>query len=179
MYKINVPYHTYTGKAGNKTVHFMLETKDVFKNYVELNDLFTWRDELGNQTPRDLEPHELVTFFNNFETILLAAYGVPSADGEVFDRTDRYNFEQSAVFSAFMDMLLSDIAMVNQILIDIMPKGMEEMVKKQVASLEGLKEQAAKESDPAARAAADARIQELEAKLKEAGVSLSAAPELA
>jgi len=150
LYTKTVPFHDYNGKARNLPVHFMLEAKDVFKLFVELNAVLNWREGLSEGDPRDLTNEEMVEFFNNFEVILLESWGVPSADGLEFDRTGKYSFEQSKLFAAFMELLLSDITEVNSLLEKIMPKGLEEIVKKQAASLEQLK--ATNAGDPAIQA---------------------------
>lgn len=140
MYVATVPYTNYNNQPKTKKVHFMLEIKDMYKVLPELNLIMNWQDNLeGHNRVLDGDSDEVMDFFNAFEKILLSAYGVPTADGEEFDRTSRYTFEQSAVFAALMVELLSDVSQTNKIINDLLPKGMDELVKRQTASLTQLR----------------------------------------
>lgn len=165
MYKKMVPFKDYNDKPQNKQVTFLLEIRDVFKIIPELNAIFSWRDSLDQNTPRDLSLEEMREFFDNFERVLLAAWGELSADGQVFDRTGKYEFEQSKCWAAFMEMLLGDMGEIKKILDGIMPAGMEDLVRKQGESLERMKnELAAGESTEDTRAL-EAKIAELQARV--------------
>ncbi len=161
MYKKTVPYKDYNEKPQNEQICLLLETRDVFKVIVELKSIFDWQESFEGEA-RTLSPEEMREFFNNFEAVILASWGKITPDGKGFDRTDRYEFEHSKLFSAFMDLLLSDITEVQKVMAEIMPKGMEDIVRKQGESLERL-EQGATGEEAAALAAARARIAQLEA----------------
>lgn len=161
MYTKTIAFRDFKGKARNQTVQFNLETREVFKLLVELNAIFKWRDSLQDEDPRDLSTEEVVDFFNNFEKILLEAWGEMDEDGTHFRKTGRYDFEESKLFAACMDMFVSDIQEVNKLLTDIMPKGMEDMVRKQAESLERMA------GDSSNSEELQARIAELQAQLAE------------
>lgn len=160
MYTKMIPFHDYKGKPRNMEVNFLLETRDIFKVLSELNGIFEWRDSLNGKV-RELTNEEMTEFFNNFEAVLLAAWGVPSADGLEFDRVERYRFEQSKLFSACMDMFLTDISEVSKMLEQIMPKGMEDMVRKQAASLEKMQAELKPDTPIETREALEKQIAEL------------------
>lgn len=160
MYTKTIPFHDYNGKPRNMPVHFQLETRDVFKVLTELNSIFEWRDSLSAK-PRELTSEEMTEFFNNFETVLLQAWGEPSEDGLEFNRLDRYKFEQSKLFSATMDMFLTDIAEVTKMLEQIMPKGMEDMVRKQADSLEKMQRELKDDAPAETREALEREIAKL------------------
>lgn len=166
MYTKSVPFKDYNGKPRNLPVHFNLETRDVFKVVGELNRIFKWRDGLKGPE-RELTDEEMTDFFNDFEAVLLAAWGEPSEDGLYFVRTNRYLFEDSKLFAACMDMFVTDIGEVTRMLNEIMPKGMEEVVKKQAESLEKMQSELPSETDPKTRAAIQAQIEVLNKQLAE------------
>jgi hypothetical protein len=129
LYTKNVPFKDLNGNPRNHTVHFKLFERDVFRLMGELKAVFDWTESMKGEM-RELETTEVVDFYTNFEEILLNAYGVPSADGLKFDRSGRYDFEQSVVFNAVMVMMVTDPAEVTKLLDGIMPDGMEDLVKK-------------------------------------------------
>lgn len=169
MYTKMVPFKDYNGKPRNMEVNFLLETRDVYKILKELNGIFEWRDSLEGEV-RELSTEEVTEFFNNFETVLLAAWGKPSEDGLEFDRVERYRFEQSKLFSACMDMFLSDIGEVSKMLQEIMPKGMEDMVRKQAASLEKMQSELKPDASPEDREKIEKQIAELRKQIEEQGL---------
>lgn len=162
MYRKTVPCKDYNGKPRNVDVAFMLEVRDVFKIAPELKAIFDWQDSMQDGEPRDLSLEEMREFFNNFETVLLSAWGRVTPDGLGFDRTDKYEFEQSKAFAAFMEMLLSDITEVQKILTEIMPEGMEDIVRKQGESLQRLADNPPEGADPDRIAQLEKRIAELQ-----------------
>ena len=134
MYTKQIPFKDFNGKPRNMVVHFNLTEREVFKLLAELQQVMSWRDSLAGP-PRDLETEEVVNFYNSFEEILLSAYGKPSEDGLYFRKGDRYDFEESALFNACMILFVTDPAETTKLIDGIMPKGMEEIVKKADASL--------------------------------------------
>lgn len=160
MYKKMVPYKDYNDKPQNEYIHLLLETRDVFKVVVELKALLDWMESMQGAAPRELSYEEMRDFFNNFEAVILEAYGKPSADGKIFDRSERYEFEQSKLFSAFMDMLLSDVSEAGNMLAEIMPKNMTEILENQRASIDKLAEETG--NDPETVRLLQQRIAELE-----------------
>lgn len=135
MYTKQIPFKDFKDKPRNETVHFNLTEREVFKLLGEFKAVFEWHDSLRNGPNRELETEEVVAFYNSFEEILLSAYGVPSEDGLYFRKDNRYEFEQSAAFNACMVEFVSNPAETGKLLEQIMPKGMEEMVRKADASI--------------------------------------------
>lgn len=125
MFKLNVPFTDLNGKPQNHTVHFRLDERGVFKNLVELQFLMSWRERMGGPI-RDIPTEDVVEFYNNLETIILAAYGVPSKDGLSFDRSESYKFEDTLVFNEVMKMFLSDPKMAQKMVEAIIPKSLNE-----------------------------------------------------
>lgn len=142
MYKKMVPFKDFNGKPRNQAVHFNLSEREVMKNLIPLKFIFKWRDERKALDPNAEVPTEdVVEFFNVFEQLLLEAWGEPSEDGLRFSKTGRYEFEESSLFDAFMLILVTDVREVAKLLEDMLPKGMETIVKKTDANLEAYEAQ--------------------------------------
>lgn len=161
MYTKMIPYKDFLGKPRNEQVAFNLEVREVFKNIQHLGAIFSWRDSIDTPETRDLSTEEVVEFYNHFEEILLAAWGELSEDGRYFRKAGRYDFEDTKLFAAVMEMFLADLPELNKFLNNILPQGMDEIVKKQQASLEAL------EKDPQTSADLAAEVAQLRAQLLE------------
>lgn len=130
MYTKTIPFKDFSGKPRNQPVHFNLSEREVFKLLPELQSVFKWMDTNKEADPRDLGTEEVRDFYNNFEDILLEAWGVPSEDGLHFRKGERYDFEESALFNATMFMFVNEPQETAKLLEGIMPEGLSEMVKK-------------------------------------------------
>lgn len=143
MYSKQIPFKDFNKKPRNAMVHFNLTEREVFKLLGELQALFAWKDSVSKGAERILETEEVVEFYNNFEHVLLEAWGEPSADGLHFRKGNKYDFEESALFNACMVLFVTDVGEATKLLDAIMPEGLEELVRKADESLI----EAAKNSD--------------------------------
>jgi hypothetical protein len=99
VYTKTVPFKDFKGKPRNEVVHFNLSEREVFKLLPELQAVFHWMDSNKEADPRELGVDEVRDFYNEFEAILLEAWGIPSEDGQHFRKSERYDFEESASLS--------------------------------------------------------------------------------
>ncbi len=129
MYTKSIPFKDFNDKPRNQTVHFNLTSREVFKLLVEFKAIFEWQESIKGEL-RDVSTPEVLAFYNNFEEILLTAWGVPSEDGLHFRKAGRYEFEESALFNACMLIYVSDPRETSALLDGLMPKDMQEIVKK-------------------------------------------------
>lgn len=129
MYTKQIPYKDFKNNPRTEPVHFNLTEREVFKLLVEFKIIFEWHESIKGPE-RALESEEVVEFYSAFEDVLLAAWGVPSDDGRHFRKGGRYDFEESALFNAAMVHFVEDPREANKLIEGIMPKGLEEMVKK-------------------------------------------------
>lgn len=170
MFSVSVPYKDYNGKVRNEQITFLLEVRDVYKLLTQLNFMLNWRDKLKEEDDRDLDTDEVSAYFNNFEEVLLASYGQISEDGKEFDRSDSFRFERSKAFAALMEMFLKDLGLLTKMLEEIMPEGMEDIIKSQEASLANV--------DTTDNPALQAEIDRLQAEIDKAKLGqIEAAPE--
>jgi hypothetical protein len=139
LYKKSVPVKDLYGNPHNIVVHFNLFETEVFKLIREFQIIFDWRERMqGEPEFRELEPGEAIDFYTALEEIFLSAYGVPSADGLSFDKSDRFKHESSVLHNACMLMFISDPVEANKMIDELMPKDMEELVKKADENLAAL-----------------------------------------
>lgn len=138
MYSKTIPFHDYNGKARNETVTFNLDQREIYKLLEEFQSIFDWLDTIKGPE-RELPVDEIVAFYNNFEEILLSAWGEKSADGQYFDKVNRYKFASSALFAAAMKLFVEDPMETTKLLDGLMPKDMQETVRKQAENMEKLK----------------------------------------
>lgn len=159
MYTKRVPFTNYKGQARNQDVHFNLDEREIFKLLNEFNLIFRWRDSLQGEA-RELTTDEVQEFYTALENILLTSWGEPSEDGDYFEKGGRYKFEESKLFNAVMMMFLSDPSEANKMIDDLMPKGMEEMIRKADENLAKLGD------DPKTTADLQAEIERMRAQLQ-------------
>lgn len=156
MYTKSIPFHDFYGKPRNQTVHYNLTEGQFFKLFKEFKIILEWRDSLKGEE-RMLDSFEVVEFYTALEEIMLSAYGVPSEDGLYFDNDGRYQYEKSALHNAVMMMFLSDPVEANKMVDALMPKGMEELIRKASDNLEKV------QNDPSTEAELQAEIARLRA----------------
>lgn len=138
MYEIKVPYKNFKQQPKNGVVQFNLEVHEVMQNFIELAWILEFRDR-HKGTDVELENEVMVEFFDNFETVILAAWGVMSDDGEHFRKSGVVEFKSSKLFAATMNLFISDFDALNKFLNTLLPPELEEIVIKQTESLEKLK----------------------------------------
>jgi hypothetical protein len=162
LYTKKVPYKDLYDKPQNDTIYFHLFEREVFKLMAELQAVFTFIEKRQQEEEfRTLATDEMIEFYNNFENIVLAAYGTPVNDGLGFDHSDRYKFEDSACFNAYMVMCLTDPNETAQLINGIIPDGLEDIIRTADENLI----KAAKEADSETT---QAEIASLRAQLAEA-----------
>ena len=130
MYTKVVPHKNFKGKVRNQEVNFNLTEHEVLKLLPEFKSIFDWQERLDKRDPDAETPtEEVMEFYNNFEEILLTAWGEPDESGDHFRKSGRYDFQESSVFHAAMKMFLEDQSEINRLLDGLMPEGLKDIVK--------------------------------------------------
>lgn len=136
MYTKQVPFKDFKDNPRNMTVEFNLTVIETFKLLVEFQAILAWRERINAETDvRELPTEEVIDFYNNLEKIILDAYGVMSEDGMHFRKGGRYDFEESALFPAVMELFLTDQQMAHDLVDGLLPKNMQEIVAKADANM--------------------------------------------
>lgn len=139
MYTKKVAFQNLKGQPRNVEVQFNLFTREVFKLLVEFQAIFAWLERIDVTETIDLPAHEVVEYYNNFEEIILSAYGKVSEDGDSFTKSGmRYDFVDSACFAALMEECVKDTSVTSELIDGLMPKNMQEIVKAADANLAAL-----------------------------------------
>jgi len=95
----------------------------------ELKAVFDWMESNKNSDPRELEVEEVRNFYNDFEHILLEAWGEMSADGLHFRKSGKFEFEESALFNGCMIMFVTQPKETAKLLEGILPTDLFELVQ--------------------------------------------------
>ena len=130
MYTLKVPFKDYRGLKRTQEVSFNLDAREVFKMLPQLKSVFEWLESNETTEPRNLTTEEVTEFYNDFEEILLAAWGEMSEDGLYFKKAGKYEFEESALFNACMVMFVTEPEKTGKLINGIMPPELFEMVQK-------------------------------------------------
>jgi hypothetical protein len=159
MYTKVIPHKNFKGKPRNQEVQFNLTEHEVLKLLVEFKEIFDWQEQVSKRDPEgEIDTAEVIDFYNNFEAILLAAWGELDESGDHFKKGGVYEFKESSVFHAAMKLFLEDQAEANRLIDGLMPKGLQDMVKKAGGNLEELAEKAKNDETGAGSADLIARL---------------------
>lgn len=136
MYSKLVEFDDFFGKKRKQEVHFNLTSHEVFKLLVEFQAVFAWTERIGEQDPDAVtDTAEVIEFYNYIEDILLAAWGVPDADGLYFRKGGVYDFKESAQFHSLMADFVSNPGEAQKLVDGLMPKDLQAIVKTADANL--------------------------------------------
>lgn len=137
MYSKSVPYKDFKGNVRNEMAHFNLTIPEMLQLLGPFQTLFKMQESAAGPA-RELDTEEIMGFYNALETILKAAWGEPSEDGKYFRKSGRYDFEESALFPAFMVMMVTDTQEAVKFVNEIVPADMADLIKKAEVNLNTL-----------------------------------------
>lgn len=164
MYTKVIGHKNFKGKVRNQEVNFNLTEHEVLKLLVEFKAIFDWQEVVEKRDPgAEVPTEEIIDFYTNFEEILLSAWGELDESGDHFHKGGRYEFKESSLFHAAMNMFLKDPTEVTKLIDGIMPEGLQELVKASETNLAALAEQA--KSDEKMSPALKKTVADLEAEL--------------
>lgn len=160
MYTKVIPHKNFKGLHREQEVQFNLTEHEVLKLLVEFKEIFDWQERLKGRDPNaETDTAEVIEFYNNFETILLAAWGELDENGDHFKKGGVYEFRESSVFHAAMKLFLQDQAEANRLIDGLMPAGLKDLVQNTDANLAALAEKAKSDDNGAGQAELIARLQ--------------------
>lgn len=129
MYTKIIPHKNFKGKVRNQEVQFNLTEHEVLKLLVEFKAIFEWQERLEAREPdAETDTAEVIEFYNNFEDILLAAWGELDESGDHFKKGGVYEFRESSLFHAAMKLFLEDQSEANKLIDGLMPEGLKDLV---------------------------------------------------
>jgi hypothetical protein len=129
MYTKTIPHKNFKDKVRNQEVQFNLTEHEVLKLLVEFKAIFEWQERLEARDPdAETDTAEVIEFYNNFEDILLAAWGELDESGDHFKKGGVYEFRESSLFHAAMKLFLEDQSEANKLIDGLMPKGLKDLV---------------------------------------------------
>lgn len=168
MYTKVIPHKNFRGKPRNQEVNFNLTEHEVLKLLVEFKAIFDWQEAVEKRDPdADVPSEEVIEFYTNFEEILLTAWGELDESGDHFFKGGRYEFRESSLFHAAMNMFLKEPAEVTKLIDGLMPEGLQDLVKASETNIAALAEQAKNDGDTMSPAM-QKTVADLERQLEEA-----------
>jgi hypothetical protein len=136
LYIKKIEFDDFFGKKREQEVHFNLTSHEVFKLLVEFQAIFEWTEKMQDRDPNGkTDTAEVIEFYNNVEEIILAAWGQPDPDGLHFRKGGVYDFKESALFHKCMQLFVEDPAEANKLVDGLMPKDLQDIVKRADANL--------------------------------------------
>jgi len=136
LYIKKIEFLDFFGKKREQEVHFNLTSHEVFKHLVEFQAIFEWTEKMKDRDPDGVtDTAEVIEFYNNVEEIILAAWGQPDPDGLHFRKGGVYDFKESALFHKCMQMFVESPKEANELVDGLMPKDLQEIVKRADANL--------------------------------------------
>lgn len=118
-YVREVKYENYLGEEKTKKLHFHLTPRE-FADWMSANmaKAFQLRDSFQGLMAKDdkdtVSPEGLASMTALIKLLCELSYGIPSEDGEVFDKSGGKQFVQSAAYEAFaLTMFLDPEEMTN------------------------------------------------------------------
>lgn len=132
MYRKIVPHKNFTGVIrNNQEVQFNLTTHEFFKLLVEFKAIFDWMEGLSTRDPDGVtDTREVIEYYDNLEQIILAAWGELDETGDHFRKAGRFEFAESSLFHATMEMLVADPNEAEKMINGLMPEGLADLIKK-------------------------------------------------
>lgn len=120
MFKITQSYTDFDGHSRTKDLYFNF-TEPQLRALLDKDPSFTEKNLANLIATRDLKQ-----MLEAMQTLIIAAYGEKSADGEVFKKNTEIteNFACSAAFEQLMDdiMYKGDIETIKAFMLNIFPK---------------------------------------------------------
>jgi len=113
VYTKSFEYENFSGLKKRALVHFHLTGREfvdwMTKNMDTAKDLYLQLSGLEGKDPKkSMTMDDLASTLNLVKTICEISYGVPSEDGDYFDKRGVDKFLQSAAYDAFREMLFQE-----------------------------------------------------------------------
>jgi hypothetical protein len=151
MYTKLVEFKDFFGKTRKQEVHFNLTSHEVFKLLVEFQAIFEWTEKMKDRDPDGVtDTAEVIEFYNHVENIILEAWGEPDPSGLHFRKGGVYDFKESALFHHCMQTFVENPREANELVDGLMPKDLQEIVKRADANLAELAKDPSTNEDLAA-----------------------------
>lgn len=135
MLKQTVVYTDYNDKQQTEELYFNL-TKTEMLDMLDLQPrMEAWRNRVPN-SGGELSIPDILEMLEIIKDLIQKAYGERSADGKFFRKSPEIfaNFQQSAVYDAFLFELFQDPERSIEFMIGILPKDLAEETSKQISA---------------------------------------------
>lgn len=134
MLKQTVSYFDFDDNPSQETLYFNL-TKSELADNIYLRDELEEMQKVFAEDKKELATSEITQLIDLVKTIMRLSYGVRSADGKRFVKTDELwtEFTQTAAYDEFLYSLFEDPNKAVTFMTGILPKGVRETVDAEIA----------------------------------------------
>lgn len=136
MLKQTVSYNDFDDNPTQETLYFNL-TKTELADNLSLKDDLDAMQETFSQERHELSTTEIKQLIDLVKTIMRLSYGVRSADGKRFIKTEELwtEFTQTAAYDAFLYSLFEDPNKAIAFMTGILPKDVRSTVEQQIGDV--------------------------------------------
>lgn len=134
MLKQTVSYFDFDDNPSQETLYFNL-TKSELADNIHLRDELEEMQKVFSTEKKELSTGEITQLIDLVKTIMRLSYGIRSADGKRFIKSDEQwtEFTQTAAYDEFLYSLFEDPNKAVLFMTGILPKGVRETVDAEIA----------------------------------------------
>ena len=128
MLKRDITYENFNGVLITETYYFNLTKSEI------LNLDASYSDGLNGAIQKIIDAKDSKALIDQFQKLILLAYGIKSEDGKRFIKNDtlREEFSQSAAYDVLFMELATNDALAAEFMLGIMPKDMAQAAQKEL-----------------------------------------------
>jgi hypothetical protein len=128
MLKRDITYENFNGELITETYYFNLTKSEI------LNLDASYSDGLNGAIQKIIDAKDSKALIDQFQKLILLAYGIKSEDGKRFIKNDtlREEFSQSAAYDVLFMELATNDALAAEFMLGIMPKDMAQAAQKEL-----------------------------------------------
>jgi len=133
MYTIPITYEDYNGNQRTENFSFHLSKAEIIEMELSTEGGF------GERIQHIVDARDTPTLIKIFKELILKSYGVKSADGRRFEKSEQLSneFAQTEAFSQLYVKLATDVDAATSFINNIVPRDVAEQVKAKGDAIDG------------------------------------------
>lgn len=133
MYTIPITYEDYNGNQRTENFSFHLSKAEIIEMELSTEGGF------GERIQHIVDARDTPTLIKIFKELILKSYGVKSADGRRFEKSEQLSneFAQTEAFSQLYVKLATDVDAATSFINNIVPRDVAEQVKVKGDAIDG------------------------------------------
>ena len=133
MYTIPITYEDYNGNQRTENFSFHLSKAEIIEMELSTEGGF------GERIQHIVDARDTPTLIKIFKELILKSYGIKSADGRRFEKSEQLSteFSQTEAFSQLYVKLATDVDAATSFINNIVPRDVAEQVKAKGDAIDG------------------------------------------